>query len=120
MATEIPSSPDPPAPTVDEVVGWSLDRLTAHRAVLVGVELGLGAAEFHVVPLRPEDPIADVTSLSIPDSWEILVVVFDDDLVGGDTGARFAVGVDLRTRRQGRGASLGGVGSSMSRRGGRR
>lgn len=119
MVTEIPPLPDQPAPTVDEVVGWSLDHLTAHRAVLVGVEPGLDAAGFHVVPLSPEDPIADVASLAIPASWEILVVVLDHALVGGDSNARLAVGVDRRRPSDDRGASPGRAGVSMSRRGGR-
>lgn len=118
MATTDQSPPSEPRPTVAAAVEWSLHHLAAHRAALVGVEPGTDGLDFHVVPLRPDDPIADLGSLAVPDSWAILVVVLDDELIGGPPGVRLALGLDRR-HDDGAGASRPGAGSSMSRRGGR-
>ncbi len=87
-----PSRHPVPRVSVADVTRWSLTHLDAHRAALIGVEPRHHAAEFHVVPLRCDDPIGDVTGLVIPSTWPLRVVVGDGVLLGHPGWARIAFG----------------------------
>lgn len=83
-----------PACSAESATRWCLEHLDAFEAVLVGVESGAEAADFHIVPLLADDLISDVAALTIPSSWQTLVVVTDGPLLGAQPGTRIGLGVD--------------------------
>ena len=86
------STPSPVS--VAAATHWCLEHLDAHRAVLVGVEPGPDAVEFHVVPLRCDDLFEDLTGLEMPPAWRVRVLVCDADLLGESHWSRLALGAD--------------------------
>lgn len=86
------SSPPTPHVSIADATRWCLTHLDAHRAALVGVEPRPHVAEFHVVPLRWDDPIGDVNDLVIPTTWSLRVVVGDGELLGHTGWERVSFG----------------------------
>lgn len=98
MATRPRPRPRPcrrrPGLSVEQATLWCLEHLDAHDGVLVGITPGSSSADFHIVPLAAGDVVNDVATLSVPSSWEILVVVCDGQLLGEPGWSRLALGID--------------------------
>ena len=87
------SPPTPPSVSLVAATRWCLEHLDAHPAALIGVEPDSDAAQFHVVPLRCDDPLDDLASLVIPPHWLHRVLVCDTELLGPSRWSRVALGV---------------------------